>query len=164
MKHYIQSLQLAAVLAFAQSAMAQTDPCAILNSGSKFAIINNTDPICTDVSPMYEKELSIRLSAQLLVELRSLTAEIRGLRTEMQSYAAGLKQARNEFNTATTTVATNQENWRKEALAKTLEDIANVPVRLGADPGLRNALLATLKEELPKDEAFLQALLLAKNK
>jgi hypothetical protein len=97
------------------------------------------------------------LSARVASELRALIGELQGLRKEMYDYKVALTQAKAGFEQASKDTVNNQETWRKTALEQTLKDVERIPSRLATDNGLRLALLAMLKEELPKDPAFVQA-------
>lgn len=165
MKHRI----LAAVVSLmctgiaAAQQVVQPDPCQLLSPDLIMQSSGNASqhPGCmlkNGAGTMWwSPEFEVRLAAQTVVELRTLVGEIRGLRSEMQSYAAGLDQAKAKFDATTNSVAANQETWRKEALNETLAQVAAIPARLGTDPGLREALLETLKVELAKDRAFVEA-------
>jgi hypothetical protein len=144
-------------VALSHVAFAQHDPCVTI--GGKLTIYT-TDIICEggNIGLVRRDQIDAILASQAVVELRSLVAEIRGLRQEMKTHAESLVQARAKFDSSSKDVATAQEKWRKEALTQTLADIAAVPSRLGANEALRAAMLSALKEELPKDPAFLEAL------
>jgi len=158
-----RTLLLFAGLLSARLALA-ADPCAILGlAGYTFQPANGQ---CEGygLRTYTAKELELRLAAQAIAENRALLSEIQGLRSQLQAHAATLNQAKAKFEAATAKAESDQQNWRKEALEKTLSDITAIPAQLGSDKGLREALLATLKEELPKDAAFVQALLQASKK
>lgn len=139
-------------LVLSQGVFAQINPCVTI--GQPFSIYNNTDVMC---GAMYPDQVRTALASQTVIELRTLITEIRGLRQEMKAYEQSLAQARENFDATSKETVAAQERWRKDALSQTLTDIAAVPSRLGANEALRGALLSMLREELPKDPVFLEA-------
>lgn len=143
------------------------DPCKVLAVGGTFSSISGT-PGCVvqpnfgfpNAQPSFsarDQELNLMLSARVASELRALIGEIQGLRKEMYDYKVALTQAKAGFEQAAKDAASNQETWRKTALEQTLKDVEKIPARLATDNNLRQALLATLKEELPREPTFIQA-------
>lgn len=154
-------------LAFAQTAIAQADPCSVTNTPGVltqyggdlgcYSPPSGSPGGAPTVQQASNGKLELRLAAQTVVELRALIGEIQALRQQMQAHAASLQQARVNFKSTADAVVVAQDKWQKEALEKTLADIKVIPALLGADKGLRDALLSTLREELPKDPAFVRA-------
>lgn len=169
MRSHFYALSFAAVISMPVSAQQPVlgDPCPILfgdsyklhgltdwRSISCFTATANLPP---NVSSR-EYEAQPRLAAVTITELRNLTGEIRGLRAEMREYQQKLAQAKANYDTAITTTTASQEAWRAKALNDTLVSVERIPARLALDKNLRAALLSSLKEELPKDQEFIDTL------
>lgn len=166
-------LAIIAAAALVESAAAQMppppnqDPCKVLAVGGTFSSISGI-PGCV-VQPQFgfpngqpsftarDQELNLMLSARMASELRALIGELQGLRKEMYDYKVALAQAKAGFEQASKDATSSQETWRKTALEQTLKDVERIPSRLATDNGLRQALLTMIKEDLPKDSTFLQA-------
>jgi hypothetical protein len=172
MRNYFYALSLAAVMSMPvwaqQPAPTYGDPCPILR-GDNYRLTTPIDfshgircisgkyPVINEVSNEKD-EIDIRLAAQTITDLRTLIGEIRGLRTEMREYQQKLAQAKAEYDTAIKTTTASQESWQAKALNDTLESVEKIPARLALDKNLREALLASLKDELPKDSDFIETL------
>lgn len=173
MRNYIYALSLAAVMsmpAWAQQPVPiYGDPCPILH-GDNYRLSWPTDDFShgiTCISGKYpltnethheKNETDVRLAAQTIADLRTLIAEIRGLRAEMREYQQKLAQAKAEYDIAIKTTTASQESWQAKALNDTLESVEKIPARLALDKNLREALLTSLKDELPKDSDFIETL------
>lgn len=141
------------------------DPCQVLGikapfsdlNGSAGCIGNSGFPNNQYYFAARTDQVSLMLAARTITELRSLISEIQGLRAEMRDYKISLTQAKASLDATTKATTESQEAWRKTALQQTLADVERIPARMASDNGLRLALLALLREELPKDSQFIQA-------
>lgn len=102
-------------------------------------------------------EINALLASQTVLELRKLVQEIQGLRLEMKTYNQNLADARSNFDKTSKEAVAAQERWRKDSLQATLDSVAGVPSKLASNDALRAPLLLWLKDELPKDQAFVDA-------
>lgn len=173
MRSHLYALSLAAVVAvpvWAQLLPPPTygNPCSILHGdGYQTSYAGPTEELAYCYAPpgkaLREEqhrniEMSQRLAAQTITDLRTLIGEIRGLRTEMKEYQQKLVQAKANYDATIKTNTASQEAWQAKALNDTLESVEKIPARLALDENLRKALLAGLKDELPKDPDFIETL------
>lgn len=149
--------------AFGQAIPANQEPCKVLGFASSYNIIQVR---CESV-PYYNGPLKVdaekpaidsMLSARIVSDLRALVVEIQGLRNDMRTYQATLSQAKANYEAAAKAASDSQKEWQSKALNDTLANVEKIPARLALDKGLRAALLSSLKEELPKDQDFIDTL------
>jgi len=172
MRSYFYALSLAAVTSMPvwaqQPAPTYGDPCPILR-GDNYSVDANavgTNGIrCVEKRFPYpnrvfneKDEAILRIGALTITELRTIIAEIRGLRAEMRDYQQQLAQAKASYNATIKANTSAQEAWQVKALNETLDGVEKIPARLALDKNLREALLTSLKDELPKDQDFIETL------
>lgn len=172
MRSYFYALSLAAVTSMPvwaqQPAPTYGDPCPILR-GENYRLtipidfshgircISGKYPVTNEVSNEKD-EVNTRLASQTIADLRTLIAEIRGLRAEMRDYQQQLAQAKASYNATIKANTSAQEAWQVKALNETLESVEKIPARLALDKNLHEALLTSLKDELPKDPDFIETI------
>ncbi len=149
--------------AFGQAIPANQEPCKVLGFKSSYNIVQgrcelSQFPVGSLIVDANNPAIDVMLSARISSDLRALVVEIQGLRNDIKTYQATLKQAKSNYETTAKAASDSQKEWQVKALDDTLKEVEKIPARLALDKNLRAALLSSLKDELPKDPDFIETI------